>query len=125
MYPVLRRGEPLELRELQPTDTDAVFAIYGSELATTHLSFEPRTRDEVRDLLSRARTSAHTEPRTESVLAITDATTLIGVGRLATDPHQPRAATLGFTLNPTSWGTDLGTETARFLRASPSRTHDR
>ncbi|GAV43953.1 GNAT family N-acetyltransferase [Streptomyces acidiscabies] len=113
MYPVLRRGEHLELRELQPTDTDAVFAIYGSELATAHLSFEPRTRNEVRDLLSRARTSA----RTEYVLAITDATTLIGVGRLATDPHQPRAATLGFTLNPTSWGTGLGTETARLLLA--------
>ncbi|KND35193.1 hypothetical protein [Streptomyces acidiscabies] len=39
-----------------------MFAIYGSELATAHLSFEPRTRDEVRDPLSRARTSARTEP---------------------------------------------------------------
>ncbi|MFM9444536.1 GNAT family N-acetyltransferase [Streptomyces acidiscabies] len=69
MYPVLRRGERLELRELHPTDTDAVFAIYGSEPATAHLSFEPR------------------------------------------------AATLGFALNPTSWGTGLGTETVRLLPA--------
>ncbi|MDX3387885.1 GNAT family protein [Streptomyces niveiscabiei] len=117
MYPVLRRGERLELRELQPTDTDAVFAIYGSELATAHLTFEPRTLDDVRDIVARARTAARTEPRTEYVLAVTDRTTLIGVGRLADDPHQPRAATLGFALNPASWGTGLGTETVRLLLA--------
>ncbi|WP_416972457.1 GNAT family N-acetyltransferase [Streptomyces sp. 4F14] len=117
MYPVLRRTDRLELRELRPADADAVFAVYGSELATAHLSFEPRTHDEVRDMVTRARTSARTEPRTEYVLAVAAPTTLIGVARLASDPHQPRAATLGFALNPASWHTGLGTETVRLLLA--------
>lgn len=39
----------------------------------------------------------------------------IGFGRLALDPHQPRAATFGFALDPDTWGNGFGTETVRLL----------
>ncbi|MER7316499.1 GNAT family N-acetyltransferase, partial [Streptomyces halstedii] len=42
---------------------------------------------------------------------------LIGFGRLALDPHQPRAATFGFALRPDTWGNGYGTETVRLLLA--------
>ncbi|MFG2766577.1 GNAT family N-acetyltransferase [Streptomyces rubiginosohelvolus] len=40
---------------------------------------------------------------------------LIGFGRLALDPHQPRAATFGFAPDPDVWGNGYGTETVRLL----------
>ncbi|QNP72247.1 GNAT family N-acetyltransferase [Streptomyces roseirectus] len=119
MHPVLRQGPRLHLRELQPSDTDALFAIYGSELATAHLSFEPRTRDDVRAMVTHAEASARVDPRTEYVLGVAEHATgtLVGVARLAADPHQLRAATMGFALNPAHWGQGLGTETVRLLLA--------
>ncbi|WP_058043825.1 GNAT family N-acetyltransferase [Streptomyces roseifaciens] len=117
MYPVSRRSQRLELRELTRNDTDAVHAIYGSSKATEHLSFEPRTRDQVDQLVTRSITLASSEPREEYALAITARETgsLIGFGRLATDPHQQRAATFGFALRPDAWGVGHGTETVRLL----------
>lgn len=38
-------------------------------------------------------------------------------GRLALDPHQPRAATFGFALDPDIWGNGFGPETVRLLLA--------
>ncbi|MGW0704950.1 GNAT family N-acetyltransferase [Streptomyces sp. NPDC002643] len=107
----------LELRELQVADTEAVFAIYGSETATEHLSFEPRTPDEVRWIIARSIEAARADPRTEHALAIIErgTGTLVGFGRLALDPHQPGGATMGFALRPDSWGRGYGVETVRLL----------
>lgn len=58
MYPISRCGHRLALRELTPEDADAVYGIYGSPQATEHLSFAPRSRDQVRDLLTRSIASA-------------------------------------------------------------------
>jgi RimJ/RimL family protein N-acetyltransferase len=117
MYPVQRSSQRLSLRELAVDDVDAVFAIYGDAEATEHLSFEPRTREEVGQIVARSITSATTEPRSEYALAVirraTD--TLIGYGRLALDPHQQRAATIGFALRPEAWGVGYGLETVRLL----------
>lgn len=66
VYPVHRLSQRLELRELQADDADAVFAIYGSEAATEHLSFEPRTLDEVRQIVTRSIETAKATPRSES-----------------------------------------------------------
>ncbi|MFE2033187.1 GNAT family N-acetyltransferase [Streptomyces scopuliridis] len=117
MYPISRRSERLEVRELQTADADDVFAIYGDERATEHLSFDPRTRDEVAQIIARSMASATANPRQEYVLAITQRETgrLIGFGRLTLDPHQTRAATMGFALRPDAWGTGYGSETVRLL----------
>jgi RimJ/RimL family protein N-acetyltransferase len=117
MYPVTRRSQRLELRELSIDDVDSVLAIYGSPEATEGLSFEPRSRDQVGQIVARSIASATATPRTEYALAVIERDTgdLIGFGRLATDPHQQRAATMGFALRPTSWGVGYGTETVRLL----------
>lgn len=117
MHPVQRSSARLHLRELVPDDVDAVLAIYGSPQATEHLSFEPRTPEEVGQIVARSIASASAEPRTEYALAVVerDSTNLIGFGRLAMDPHQQRAATMGFALRPRSWGVGYGLETVRLL----------
>ena len=117
MYPVQRSSQRLSLRELTIDDVDAVFAIYGNQEATEHLSFEPRTRDQVGQIVARSIASATAEPRSEYALAVIerDTNTLIGYGRLAMDPHQQRAATFGFALRPETWGVGYGLETVRLL----------
>ncbi|WP_330332386.1 GNAT family N-acetyltransferase [Streptomyces sp. NBC_00536] len=117
MYPVSPSAPRLVLREITHDDVDAVHAIYGNEEATRHLSFEPRTREQVEAIVERSVTSAVASPRDEYWLAVTARETaeLIGYARLALDPHQPMAATMGFALRPDAWGQGLGTETVRAL----------
>ncbi|RPF30304.1 GNAT family N-acetyltransferase [Streptomyces sp. TLI_185] len=117
MYPIKRSSPRLELRELAIEDADAVLAIYGSPEATEHLSFEPRTREQVGQIVARSLASATAEPRSEYALAVIERDTnqLIGFGRLAMDPHQQRAATFGFALRPDAWGVGYGLETVRLL----------
>ena len=117
MYPVRRSSQRLRLRELTVDDVDAVFAIYGDPETTDHLSFEPRTREQVGQIVARSIASATAEPRDEYALAIVerDTNALIGYGRLAMDPHQQRAATFGFALRPDAWGVGYGLETVRLL----------
>ncbi|MGP3945148.1 MULTISPECIES: GNAT family N-acetyltransferase [Streptomyces] len=117
MYPVSRSNQRLNLRELTLEDTEAVFAIYGNHEATEHLSFEPRTLEEVGHIVAHSITSATATPRTEYAVAVIerDSNHLIGFGRLATDPHQQRAATIGFALHPDVWGVGYGVETVRLL----------
>ncbi|MBV9026547.1 MAG: GNAT family N-acetyltransferase [Streptomycetaceae bacterium] len=119
MYPVSRHSQRLQLRELTIDDLDAVLAIYANPEATAHLSFEPRSRDQVGQIIARSITSATATPRSEYALAVTtrDGNELIGFGRLAMDPHQQRAATLGFALRPEAWGNGYGAETVHLLLA--------
>jgi ribosomal-protein-alanine N-acetyltransferase len=117
MYPVNRSSRRLRLRELVVEDVDAVLAIYGSPEATEHLSFEPRTRDQVAQIVARSIASATAKPRNEYALAVVgrDTNEMIGFGRVALDPHQQRAATFGFALRPDAWGVGYGLETVRLL----------
>ncbi|MFJ3246658.1 GNAT family N-acetyltransferase [Streptomyces sp. NPDC086782] len=114
---VNRSSARLTLRELSIEDVDAVLAIYGSPEATEHLSFEPRTRDQVGQIVARSVAAAAATPRAEFALAVIERDTadLIGFGRLATDPHQQRGATMGFALRPDAWGVGYGVETVRLL----------
>ncbi|MFD5641335.1 GNAT family N-acetyltransferase [Streptomyces anulatus] len=93
MYPISRHSPRLHLRELQPGDGEGLFAIYGDARATEHMSFDPRTRDDVDAIVARTIASA------------------------AMDPRQPGAATFGFALRPDTWGNGYGTETVRLLLA--------
>lgn len=117
MYPISRRGPRLKLRELTVDDVDAVHTIYGNAEATEHLSFEPRTRDQVGLIVVRSIASAIKTPRDEYALAVTERSTneLIGFARLALDPHQQRGATIGFALRPDAWGIGYGVETVQLL----------
>ncbi|MFE7760643.1 GNAT family N-acetyltransferase [Streptomyces sp. NPDC057438] len=117
MYPVQRSSQRLGLRELTMDDVDGVFAIYGNQEATEHLSFEPRTREQVGNIVARSIGAATEDPRGEYALAVVERDTnkLIGFGRIATDPHQQRAATMGFALRPDAWGVGYGLETVRLL----------
>ncbi|MEU1037875.1 GNAT family protein [Streptomyces sp. NPDC005551] len=119
MHPVTRSSARLGLRELAHGDVDAVLAIYGSTAATEHLSFEPRDREQVQQIVARSIAAATVAPRTEYALAVIEheTTDLIGFGRLALDPHQQRGATLGFALRPDVWGQGYGVETVRLLLA--------
>ncbi|MDQ0687323.1 ribosomal-protein-alanine N-acetyltransferase [Streptomyces achromogenes] len=117
MHPVGRSGPRLAVRELAHEDVDAVLAIYGSPEATEHLSFEPRSREEVTQMVARSIASARATPRIEYALAVIERDTneLIGFGRLAADPHQQRAATTGFALRPDAWGVGYGVDMVRLL----------
>ncbi|CAL9350639.1 GNAT family N-acetyltransferase [Streptomyces sp. enrichment culture] len=117
MYPVNRSSTRLALRELSTEDVTAVLAIYGSPEATEHLSFEPRSREQVDRIVARSIAAAGETPRAEYALAVIERATseLVGFARLALDPHQQRGATMGFALRPRSWGAGYGVETVRLL----------
>ncbi|MFC5804524.1 GNAT family N-acetyltransferase [Streptomyces formicae] len=117
MYPVSRRSPRVELRELTVDDVDAVHAIYGSAEATEHLSFEPRSREQVGLIVVRSIAAASKTPRDEYALAVIERDTaeLIGFARLALDPHQQQGATIGFALRPEAWGVGYGVETVQLL----------
>lgn len=117
MYPVTRRGPRLSLRELTVDDVNAVHAIYGSAEVTEHLSFTPRSRQEVGGIVARSIASATASPREEYALAVVenDGGEPIGFARLATDPHQQCAATMGFALRADAWGVGYGRETVGLL----------
>jgi len=115
IHPVELSSARLRLRELTKEDVDAVLAIYGSPVATQHLSFEPRTRPQVEETVDHAIHTAHSEPRTEYNLAVErrDSSDLIGFSRVALEPH--RAGQIGFALRPDQWGRGLGLETIHLL----------
>lgn len=115
VHPVDVVGAHVQLRELSSADVDAVFRIYGDPVATRHLSFEPRPREQVEAIIDRARRAAAREPRAEYDLAVIRQADgdLIGYGRLAVEPH--RSGQIGFALRPDQWGRGLGSETVRLL----------
>lgn len=118
MYPVSHTSQRLFLREIAIDDVHAVHAIYGSPEATKHLSFEPRTREQVGRIIARSIVSATVEPRVEYCLAMCerDGEELIGYARLALEGGE-RAGTIGFALHRAAWGVGYGTETVRALLA--------
>jgi [ribosomal protein S5]-alanine N-acetyltransferase len=88
VYPVIKRGKSITLREFDHSDIDALTAVYGDEETTRHLSFEPRTREQVASIIERSIASATIEPRVEYALAAVENETkdLIGTWRLAYAP---------------------------------------
>jgi ribosomal-protein-alanine N-acetyltransferase len=115
MTPITMEGSHLAFRELREDDAEALFAIYGSDVATEHLSFDPRPMDAVASIVAGGIEDANSEPRTVYALAITlkGRPELIGYARLALEPH--KAAQIGFALNPSMWGHGYGTETVQML----------
>ncbi|GAA0955904.1 GNAT family protein [Actinocorallia libanotica] len=119
MYPVTLSGQRLVLREFTADDVDDLVKIYGDPVVTEHLSFEPRTRDQVAATIQSVSTAARAEPRTEYSLAAALISTgqVIGFARLAVDAQHPgqSSAQLGFALNKDHWGQHLGQELLTLL----------
>jgi len=119
MYPVTLTGKRLTLREFTDDDINAVLAIYGNPVVTEHLSFEPRTREQVAVTLQSVTTAARVEPRTEYSLAaaLPETGEVIGFARLAVDTQHPGQSSgqLGFALRTDTWGQGLGEETVTLL----------
>jgi RimJ/RimL family protein N-acetyltransferase len=119
MYPVTVKGERITLREFTEDDVDAVLVVYGDPIVTEHLSFEPRTRDQVAKTIETVTTAACAEPRTEYSLAaaLADTGETVGFARLAVDAQHPGQSSgqLGFTLRADTWGQGLGAETVTLL----------
>jgi RimJ/RimL family protein N-acetyltransferase len=115
MNPISIVGPQLTFRELHDDDVDALFAIYGSEVATEHLSFDPRPREAVAAIVAGGIADAQADPRTVYALAVTlkGSPDLIGYARLAVEAH--RAGQIGFALNPEVWGRGYGSETVQLL----------
>jgi RimJ/RimL family protein N-acetyltransferase len=116
MYPVDLAGKTLRLREFRPDDVGALYKIYGDEQATRHLSFEPRTIEQVERIVTNAIDSATADPRTEYMLAVEDLASaeLVGSARLALGDYD--SGQIGFALRPDQWGHGKGTDTVLLLQ---------
>jgi ribosomal-protein-alanine N-acetyltransferase len=116
MYPVRLESKSVALREFRDDDTRSLVRVYGDAEATRHLSFEPKSHDEIGMVVSAAISAAHVEPRNEYMLAVADIATdeLVGVGRLALG--EQRSGQIGFALRPDQWGSGKGTEVVRLLQ---------
>ncbi|MER6832258.1 GNAT family N-acetyltransferase [Streptosporangium sp. NPDC000563] len=69
MHPVTLTSARVALREFTPDDVDGLAAIYGDPAVVEHLSFEPRTREQVQATISAVTQAALVVPRTEYSLA--------------------------------------------------------
>jgi len=125
VYPVTLHGPRLTLRELTSDDVDALHAVYGDPTTTTHLSFEPRTREQVARTIAVVTAAATVDPRVEyTVAAELHDDGLIGVVRLALEtPHgsrpdnpiPPHAATIGAAIRADHQRHGLGSEALQLI----------
>lgn len=110
-------GPRLCLRDVTHADVAALHAVYGDPAATEHLPFNPRSVDEVTQIVSEAITAASAEPRRLYVLAVTepDGGPVIGVARLHVEADHPHSAEIGLGLRPDQWGRGIGTDLVRLM----------
>jgi [ribosomal protein S5]-alanine N-acetyltransferase len=115
MYPIRLTARTVRLREFVLDDMGALYKIYGDADATRHLSFEPKTIEQVGDVVASAIESATADARTEYMLAVGEVASeeLIGTARLALKEYQ--SAQIGFALRPDQWRQGKGVETVRLL----------
>jgi [ribosomal protein S5]-alanine N-acetyltransferase len=64
-YPVTLATPRLTLREFTGTDLGALHTVYGDPATTQHLSFEPRSREQVAAILDRVQDAACAVPRAD------------------------------------------------------------
>jgi RimJ/RimL family protein N-acetyltransferase len=119
MHPVTVTGERVVLREFTEDDVDDVLAVYGDPVVTEHLSFDPRSREQVVGTLRTVIDAGQVVPRTEYSLAVAliDTDQVIGFVRLAVDAQHPGQSSgqLGFAIRADQWGKGLGAEAVRLL----------
>ncbi|MFF5207250.1 GNAT family N-acetyltransferase [Streptosporangium sp. NPDC000396] len=110
-------GKRLRLREVTTADVNALHAVYGDPAATEHLPFDPRTREEVQEIVADALKAVEAEPRRLYLLAVIDPdeSEPIGVARLHIEADHPHSAEIGIGLRPDHWGRGIGTDLIRLV----------
>lgn len=112
---VLFRTDRLLLREFEEDDWPAFHAIESLPEVARYQSFEPRTEEESRAYIQRARESAAEDPRLTYDLAVLAADDRL-IGRCGLGlASPPTEAMLWYTLHPAHWGQGYTTEAARAL----------
>jgi [ribosomal protein S5]-alanine N-acetyltransferase len=116
MYPVRISATRLTLRELASSDVDSLHQVYGSPETTKYLSFEPRTVEQVEEIVTSAIKSAQEDPRSVYMLALAEIASdeLVGAARLALGEYD--SAQVGLALRPDQWGQGKGVEAVRLLQ---------
>jgi [ribosomal protein S5]-alanine N-acetyltransferase len=126
--PAIMTGPRVILCEFTTGDATSLHAIYGDPVTTEHLSFEPRSADQIHALLDRIVQSAAEVPRVDYTLAVrlTATDELIGTGRLALStpdadgpnaglrPDSP-AAQFGLAIHAKHWHNGYGREVLNLL----------
>ncbi|GAA4912739.1 RimJ/RimL family protein N-acetyltransferase [Nonomuraea thailandensis] len=118
MYPVTVTSPRLTLREFTAADVDALLAIYGDPQVAEHMSFEPRSREQVERTIASVTAAAQAEPRTDYSLAgVQPDGELVAFARIAIDAGHPlqNSAQIGFALRADRWCQGLGSEAVRLL----------
>ncbi|MEU4229640.1 GNAT family protein [Nonomuraea sp. NPDC026600] len=118
MYPVTLATSRLSIREFTPADVDALLAIYGDPQVAEHMSFDPRTRDQVENSIAGVMAAARAEPRMDySLAAVLPSDDLVAFARIAIDVGHPlqSSAQIGFALRADRWGEGLGAEVVQLL----------
>src|SRR3954462_13878880 len=98
MHPVEVTGSRglVRLREFTADDVGALHQVYGDADATRHLSFEPRSWEDVELIVKRILVDARALPRREYAMAVetTEDSTMIGMARLVVGDY--RSGQVGF-----------------------------
>lgn len=116
----------LRLRMLVPEDLGALYAIQSRDDVVRWLYWEPRTEDEVREVLEGQILRSHDAPETGVTLAVELTATgeVIGHVSLMVGPPEHRQGELGFIFHPDHQGHGYATEAARALLALAFETYD-
>lgn len=112
-YPI--ETERLTLRAFTEDDLDALHAIQSKPELTTYLYWEPRSRDEVRKVLSRRAGRSFDEVYQKGLalaVVVRDGDTLIGDVSLTVLNRDHEQGEVGFVLDPDQQGRGYGREAA-------------
>jgi RimJ/RimL family protein N-acetyltransferase len=115
-YPI--EGDRVLLRPFVAADLDALHAIQSRADVTRYLYWEPRSVDQVRDVLAQraARRTLEAEGQTLNLAVLLRASgTLVGDVSLSWLSDRHRQGEIGFVMHPDHSGRGLATEAARIL----------
>jgi RimJ/RimL family protein N-acetyltransferase len=117
--PLPLRTERLVLRSLRPGDEDDVLAYRSVPDVVRYIPGDPRTRDEVADMVAERATAGRIEPKQPILtLAVEVGGKVVGDVLLhldGLDGHDGRQAEIGWVLAPEAQGHGYATEAAREL----------
>ncbi|MDN3905947.1 GNAT family N-acetyltransferase [Arthrobacter sp. YD2] len=110
-----RRGPRVTLRDLMPTDFDAVHSFASDPAVVQWSTWGPNTPEETRSFLDGAVAEAAAPERPGFTLAVTVNCEVVGTAAVWTTSPADRNGELGYTLAKDAWGQGIGTETAGLL----------
>jgi ribosomal-protein-alanine N-acetyltransferase len=108
-------GSKVILRDFELDDVPASLKIVGDDRVTQFLSFDSRTEEQARSMITGAIERRQVEPRTEFYLAVTTRGDgeLVGFVRIALSGV--KAAKLGYSIAADHWGQGFATDAARTM----------